>query len=181
MVERPVYGHPMEPMQLPIPVHPGYGNMYDQNFLYGLPYNQGYPVYQQSHPDMRYSQVPPLQPCPCCIPVPVEKVHHRARRNHKAPVRKVIPEVQHDNDTSLIVSLKTAKRRHVKLQAKEHKKQDDDIRRNATHSLNHNDSINSCNLTPNQPLEKENSYYASKTQVSFGRPPMHDLKLGERQ
>ena len=47
MEMRPVYGHPMGPMQLPIPVHPGYGNMYDQNFLYGLPYDQGYPVYQQ--------------------------------------------------------------------------------------------------------------------------------------
>ena len=45
----------------------------------------------------------------------------------------------------------------------------------------HNNSINSCNITPNQPLEKESSHYGSKTQISFGRVPEYDFIKDQRQ
>ena len=45
----------------------------------------------------------------------------------------------------------------------------------------HNSTLNSCNITPNQPLEKEFSHHASKTTVSFGRVRDSDFKQDRRQ
>ena len=105
----------------------------------------------------------------------MEAKHRRARRVRKQPVKKSVPE--EDNDTSLIICLKssqTAKRRDDKRASKAKKPESLSLKivRQIT---DHNNSFNSCNVTPNQPLEKENSYYGSKTQVTFGRVPNSDF------
>ena len=110
--------------------------------------------------------------CSCQAQVQaIEAKQRRARRVRKQPVKKSDPE--EDNDTSLIICLKssqTAKRRDDKRMNKAKKPESLSLKivRQIT---DHNNSINSCNITPNQPLEKENSYYGSKTQVTFGRVP----------
>ena len=87
-----------------------------------LPYDTGYSVYQQKNHDMmanqRFRQAPP--PCSCCIPYLVGPDPQQAHSMRKYQEQRMIdPVVQYDDDTSLIVCLKTIpKRRHIKQEKK---------------------------------------------------------------